>query len=179
MESETLELLSPLHFFCARRGRPPPGAVRVEPEEIPEPYRSLLVHTVDMTSTLGDFHGGGLHLEPLEVIDEPEQYAREVVLRMNGSRKPVEYGAIRIHLSRLPAVICREIRDARRPLGALLEEHGEKMSSRPVNYLRVTPDRAVRAIFGEGSGDPLFARQNRIMNRNGECIADVLEILPR
>ena len=53
------------------------------------------------------------------------------------------------------------------------------MSSRPVNYLRVTPDRAVRAIFGEGSGDPLFARQNRIMNRNGECIADVLEILPR
>ena len=179
MQSELSELLSPLDVFCARDDRPPPEAVPVEPPGIPEPYRKLLVHSSDMTPTLEAFHGAGIYLDPLTIIDETDVYAREVVLRLDGSGKPVEYGAIRIFLDQLDSPVQAEIREARRPLGSLLEEYNQDRESRPVRYFRVVPDRTIRDIFGESAGDSVYARQNRIVNRAGECIAHVLEILPR
>jgi hypothetical protein len=179
MQSKTSDLLSPLDLFCVRDGRPPPEAVPIEPPEIPEPYRKLLVHSNDMTHTLEAYHDAGIYLEPRTVIDASDEYAREVVLRLEGSGKPVEYGAIRIFLNRLDVPVQVEIRDARRPLGTLLEEYSQDRESRPEKYFRILPDRTIREIFGEDAGDAVYARQNRIVNRAGECIAQVLEILPR
>ena len=40
----------------------------IEPTEIPEPYRSLLVHEKDMTGTLAGYWGLPISLRPLTVL---------------------------------------------------------------------------------------------------------------
>src|SRR6266404_2816907 len=45
-------LLYPLNEFYEQAGLPLPPAVQVAAREVPEPYRSLLVHEREMTPTL-------------------------------------------------------------------------------------------------------------------------------
>ncbi|MBM3460386.1 MAG: hypothetical protein FJX77_17840, partial [Armatimonadetes bacterium] len=95
--------LDPLEEFYRRDGRPLPRLQFLPPEEIPEPYRSLLVHDRDMTPTLEQFHGGRIVLDLIHRRTEPTGLSREVVLVLSGSRKPVEYGAILIHRAPFPS----------------------------------------------------------------------------
>src|SRR5258708_40329644 len=55
----------PLDDFSARSGLPLPPIERLAGEQVPEPYRSLLVHDTDMTPTLESFHGARIHLQIL------------------------------------------------------------------------------------------------------------------
>ena len=65
-EAETGTVLThPLDEFCRLAKRPLPGIERVDGAALPEPYRSLLVHERDMTSTLGQFHGDDIGLKVL------------------------------------------------------------------------------------------------------------------
>ena len=52
---ELLSLLLPLHFFYEREGRQLPPVELLDGADVPEPQRSLLVHSRDMTSTLRNF----------------------------------------------------------------------------------------------------------------------------
>jgi len=45
----------PLDEFYARAGLPMPSLQELTGKEVPEPYRSLLVHENDMTPTLEQF----------------------------------------------------------------------------------------------------------------------------
>ena len=56
-------LTHPLDEFYRLAKRPLPGIEPVDGAALPEPYRSLLVHERDMTSTLGQFHGDDIGLE--------------------------------------------------------------------------------------------------------------------
>ena len=55
-------LVHPLDEFYARSGLTLPPLDSVDGEAVPEPFRSLLVHEKDMTSTLENHHGRRLHL---------------------------------------------------------------------------------------------------------------------
>ena len=50
----------------------------VEPRQMPEPCRSLLVHSRDMTGTLAAFWGGPLILRPIRVRREGNELYRQV-----------------------------------------------------------------------------------------------------
>src|SRR5438309_1401373 len=82
-ESE-LRLLFPLDEFYALSGRPLPPAAQLKGEEVPEPYRQLLVHDRDMTPTLEAFHGDRIHLRVLERRIEEHALWRQVVLTLDG-----------------------------------------------------------------------------------------------
>src|SRR5437764_421413 len=83
----------PLDDFYARAGLPLPAIERIAGEDVPQPYRSLLVHERDMTPTLEEFHGGNIHLKILGRVQRADFYFREVALLLNGSDRPVEFGA--------------------------------------------------------------------------------------
>ncbi|MGB2455843.1 MAG: hypothetical protein ACPIG7_14720, partial [Akkermansiaceae bacterium] len=72
----------------------------VKPAEMEQPYRDLLCHENDMTSTLAQFHGGEVELEIFDEGSDSDCYFREVLLRVGN--KPVEYGLIRIFLGNFP-----------------------------------------------------------------------------
>ena len=57
-----LPFVYPLDEFYARTGLILPKIERLRGEQVPEPYRKLLVHEHDMTPTLESFHGADIHL---------------------------------------------------------------------------------------------------------------------
>ena len=58
---------------------------------MPEPYRSLLVHERDMTSTLGQFHGGDIGLKVLHRHNGGDWRGREAARLLVEGRRAVLY----------------------------------------------------------------------------------------
>ena len=113
----------PLDAFYEQRGEQLPVIGRVHPDEMPEPYRSLLVHKNDMTPTLREFHKAPIHIRVLERHVFENEYFREVVLLLNGTEKPIEFGAIKIVLDLFPPGAQQEILNEKRPLGHIRAGH--------------------------------------------------------
>src|SRR2546423_14144336 len=77
-----LPFAHPLDEFYARAGLRLPAIERIGGEEIPQPYRGLLVHEDDMTPTLEKYHGAEIHLRILGREQREDFYFREVVLQL-------------------------------------------------------------------------------------------------
>lgn len=158
---------------------PLPPAVVVEGRSIPEPHRTLLVHERDMTRTLEQFHGRTVHLEVLRRLRlEGGIYGREVVLRLDGSNRPVEFGVTQVHLDHFPEPWRTQILEERLPLGAILNQSGIPYTSRPSAWLRFQCDDFIAGIFGLHDRPDLYGRRNTLRKEHGEVLAEIIEILP-
>src|ERR1043166_6661508 len=76
-------------YFSPRAGLPLPAIERIQGDEMPEPYRSLLVHERDMTPTLQNFHRAEIHLKILNREQRGDFYFREVALLLDETNQPV------------------------------------------------------------------------------------------
>ena len=150
----------------------------VEPEDIPEPFRSLLVHEKDMTGTLAGYWGLPIILRPLTVRRKGNVLYRQVVLTAGPDRIPVEAGAIKIYLDRFPAEALPEITRNRKPLGSILVEHGISYVSTPQGYFQTTASPFLKDAFADAREQTLYGRCNRLTNPADDPLADVVEILP-
>jgi chorismate-pyruvate lyase len=150
----------------------------VEAAEIPEPYRSLLVHDRDMTGTLAAYWKLPIALDPLAVQREGDILYRQVVLTAGPDRIPVEAGAIKIYLDRFPSAALRVITQSLQPLGAVLTEYKIPYISAPRGFFRLPANERLREALGDPREQTLYGRRNRLTNPAGEPIADVVEILP-
>jgi chorismate-pyruvate lyase len=173
-----MRLLYPLDEFYARAGLSLPAVEPVEGTEVPEPCRRLLVHDSDMTPTLEAFHGARIHLRVLGWRIEGDDYARQVLLLLNGSERAVEYGAIVIHLAHFPSAAREEILEGERPLGTILHDHRIQHQSRPVAFIRVGPDGEIARELGLQESRTLYGRRNVIRDAAGNELANIVEILP-
>ena len=171
------ELLAPLDGFYARAGRPPLELEPLPAAALPEPARTLLVHHRDMTGTLERHHGGTIHLRVLSGRQDGDSYWRESVLRLDGSERPVEFGAIHIHLDRFPEAARAQILEEHRPLGGILNAGGIPYSSRPAGYFRVAADPFIAEALGARPGERLHGRRDTLRNAAGEPLAEIVEIL--
>ena len=168
----------PLDEFYARSGTTLPPLDQVEGQAVPEPYRTLLVHDHDMTSTLETFHGAGVHLRLLGRERKGDDYFREVLLVLDGSERPVEFGAIQIHLDRFPDAARRDILEERYPLGHVLKDHAIPYASRPKAFLRIASDKIINSVLHLQGAHVLYGRRNTLSNPAGEPLAQIVEILP-
>lgn len=171
-------LVHPLDDFYARAGLPLPPMAEAEGPSLPEPYRSLLVHQNDMTSTLEKFHRARIHLHLHGRKHEGNDYFREVVLETDGNNKPVEFGAIHIHLELFPAEARHLILQEYLPLGRILAEHGIVYQSRPMAFLRFASDKLINELLGLHGVQFLFGRRNRLLDAQERPLAEIIEILP-
>ena len=172
------KLLYPLDVVYAQVGAPLPPASRIAGEEVPEPYKQLLVHRNDMTPTLEAFHGDRIHLRVSRWRLEGESYLRQVVLLLNGSDRPVEFGAIVIHTDRFPPAAREVILEGQSPLGTILATHGIEHTSCPQAFLRVLSNDGINEALGLSPPQVLYGRRNVLSDSGGEKRAEVLEILP-
>lgn len=169
---------APLADWYAAAGRTLPPVDVIPGEEIPQPYRWLLVHLGDMTSTLESFHRGKIHVRVLSSERSGADYRREVVLTAGSTGKPVEYGAICIHVDVLPTAARDLVLAAQRPFGAILHDCGVAYTSRPSAFFRIRSDETIRRALGL-EGDPtLYGRCNQMHDDAGRPIAEIVEILP-
>jgi chorismate-pyruvate lyase len=171
-------LIYPLDEFYARARRPLPAITAIPGTRMPEPYRSLLVHDQDMTPTLESFHGRNIHLELLSRQQRDDFYFREVVLLLDETELPVEFGAIKINLSAFPNAARREILEERLPLGHILSEHKIAHTSRPKAFLKVQSDDFINAALRLHGAHTLLGRRNTLLGASQHPIAEIVEILP-
>ena len=179
-EAETDAVLTgPLDEFCRLAKRPLPDIETIDGSALPEPYRSLLVHERDMTSTLGQFHADNIGLKVLHWHNVGDAYYREVLLLAKRTQQPVEYGAIKIHLGQFPGPARDAITGATAPLGKLLHDYGIGHLSRPSGFLRVECDDYIGGLFILDERPLLFGRRNTLYDATGEHrLAEIVEILP-
>ena len=171
-------LAHPLDEFYARAGLPMPSLQELTGKEVPEPYRSLLVHENDMTPTLEQFYGQDIHLRVLSRRRKRDEYFREVVLLLDGSNRPVECGAIKINLKLFSPDARAEILEERRPLGHILNERHIAHTSLPKAFLLLTSDHLINEVLGLTGANILYGRRNTLFNPKGRPLAEIVEILP-
>ena len=151
----------------------------IEGSEMPDPYRELLVHKRDMTSTLAKFHGSEIGLEVLKVAKEGEMYLREVILFARNTGAPVEYGAIQIQLAHFAADERGAIVGGTEPLGSILNRMECVYSSRPRGFFSIEAPLVCQQRFGCGEGAVLYGRYNQLVGAEEKELASIIEILPQ
>lgn len=119
----------------------------VPADEVPHPYRGLLVHEHHMTVTVEAFHGGLVDVRVLERRQTPDWYARKILLALRDTGRVVQFGIMRVHLRYLDAEVREEILTEGTPLGRVLIEHEVLRRIEPTAYLRVIPGPAMMAWF--------------------------------
>ncbi len=173
-----LNLLFPLDQFYALASQPLPPVVQVSGEEVPDPYRSLLVGNHDMTPTLEAFHEDQIHIRVIKRKRDDDTYARLVVLLLDGSAKPVEFGAIIIHLSLFPPEARECILEGHIPLGTILATYHVRHLSCPQAFLRIESDAMIEMSLCLNEKHTLYGRRNVLLTPQNEILADIVEILP-
>jgi hypothetical protein len=168
----------PLDEFYAERGDAVPQVDAVEGPDLPQPYQQLLVHERDMTTTLEQFFGEPMVLRLLDVRRDGAWLRRQVVLLTKDSRRPVEFGAIRIDLSSFSSLAVRDIVQCHIPLGAILHQFGVSHSCRPSAFFKFQSDPTTRSVFGLMAEATLYGRHTLLYDRDDRTLAEVVEILP-
>jgi chorismate-pyruvate lyase len=171
-------LVFPLSDFYRRNKHALPPLEEIESARIPQPYKSLLVHQHDMTSTLEKFHRGTLRLRIVSRARRENEYFREVALQLDGSNKPVEFGAIKINLDLFPPDAQTRILEEHWPLGRILKESRIAFTSQPRGFLRIASDRLINEVLLLHGAHRLFGRRNTLFNSAGQSLAEIVEILP-
>jgi chorismate-pyruvate lyase len=170
--------IHPLDEFYQEMGLALPPCDLLEGEAMPAPYKKLLVHRDDMTPTLERFYQRDIHLRVLGRRRRGDEYFREVVLLLDESNEPVEFGAIKIYLNQFQAAARTQILQEKRPLGHVLHECRIAHESRPQAYLRIASDKLINEALQLTGAHVLYGRRNRLLTLAGEPLADIVEVLP-
>src|SRR4051795_12027793 len=137
-------LLYPLNEFYEQAGMPLPTAVRVEAAEVPEPYRTLLVHDREMTLTLESAYARPVKLRVQKYDLRDNVFSRQVVL-IAGAATAVAFCAIKIYLDYFTPEARRLVLERKQPLGAILYSQRMAHSSHPDSYFQVAADGVISA----------------------------------
>jgi hypothetical protein len=169
----------PLDEFYAARGDELPEIIAVLPDAMPEPYRTLLAHNTDMTSTLEKFYDETVQIEVLARYLRENEYYREVVLVLERSKRRVEFGAIKVNLSLFPAAAREKVLSEQLPFGRVLDICHIPFSSRPAAFLSLLPDTFISTALQLRTRELLYGRRNTLFDSRMRPLAEIIEILPR
>lgn len=172
------ELIYPLDEFYARERTPLPRIEAVSPDQVPEPYRTLLVHDNDMTPTLEAYHRNTIHIEVWGRERQGDSYFREVVLRLDRDQRAVEFGANKVNLALFDPGVRRLILDEYLPLGHILHLRKVPHHGHPLGYLRIEADPLMNRAFRLSGRHTLYGRRNTIRDLQGRALSETVEILP-
>src|SRR2546423_11715089 len=178
LQPAKLAITQPLDEFYGRRGLVLPPWEQIDGEAMPEPYKTLLVHQKDMTPTLENFHGRSVYLRVLGRERRGKEYFREVVLQLEGTEQPVEFGAIKINLDLFSATAEKKILQEQWPLGRILKDCAIPHASRPGAFLRIASDPLINNVLGLTGAQVLYGRRNTLFDADDRPLAEIVEILP-
>lgn len=166
-----------LHQFYAKLKLPGPTLHQIPGEEMPQPYKQLLVHSSDMTPTLEAFYRQPMRLVVLSRELQTGAYLREVVLSTAEDLRPVEYGVIRIMLDRLPAPARGRVLQEERPLGNILQTEAVAHLSWPQAFFHTSSDAHTATVLDLNAPCTLYGRRNVLLDASRHLLAEVIEIL--
>jgi hypothetical protein len=168
----------PLDEFYALAKRELPAIEQIDGEEVPPPFHQLLVHTNDMTPTLEKLYGERIYLNVISRQTRGDFYFREVILLTQRTRRPVEFGAIKINLAFFPSGARRLILEEQEPLGTILSDFKIPHSSRPKAFVRIQADGFIKGALQLSGDQVLYGRRNTLFDAQQRVLAEIVEVLP-
>ena len=177
-ETITSDDFAPLKKSYALISQTVPDTQIISGEQMPAIPRKLLDHTRDMTSTLHHFSAEPITLRAMQFRRKGNLYIRQVILLTEKSKRPIEFGAIQIHLNQFSKQALEEILHGTMPLGAIIELHGIKHQSKPKNLFCVHSDKVINHALDIKGTEKLYGRCNTLSDNKGNTLAEVVEILP-
>jgi len=152
------------------------GYEEIPPTDVPEPYRSLLIHEHHMTVTVEAHHGDLVDVIVLEDQLVGDSYARKILLALQESGRVVQFGLVRIHLQYCSAPVRREILEKKTPLGRILINHDVLRRIEPTAFLRIAPGPQMLRWFGLEKADAVYGRL-AIIHCDEQPAIELLEIV--
>jgi chorismate-pyruvate lyase len=153
-----------------------PTAHGIPAAHLPEPYRTLLAHTHHMTVTVERFFGDAVDVVVLETWQSGDDYVRKILLKLRSTGRVVQFGIVRIDLSKLAAEVSARIVEGKTPLGRVLIEHDVLRTVSPTGFVQVEPHAEFCGWFDLRACEPLFGRLG-IITADGRPAIEVLEVL--
>jgi chorismate-pyruvate lyase len=163
--------------FAQQSGRRPVRLKQIPGAAMPQPFRSLLVHSRDMTPTLEAFYGRALRLTVLSQETRDAVYMREVTLDLEGLNHPVAYGFSRIPLEHYPAKARQLVVEARQPLGRILQTEGISHMGWPNVFFGAECGARMGALLRVQRPGQLYGRRNLLLDGSRQLLAEVIEVL--
>jgi hypothetical protein len=176
--STSTDIIAPLRFFYGL-GSESPKVTFIPPGELPKIERKLLVHDLDMTGRLREFHNCVITLDVHAKSRIGNYLVRASVLTRATDQAPVEFGAIGIHLDGFDDEARDLILGCHVPLGAILTGRNIPHTSHPSGYFRIEIDHRLATLLGGWEGQTLYGRCNELRHGDGSALAEVVEVLPR
>jgi chorismate-pyruvate lyase len=146
------------------------------PEQVPQPYRSLLAHTNHMTVTVEKHFGGLVNVEVLRAELQEDSYLREILLRTEHDQVVVQYGIVKLATKYVDEAPLQEILSQKKPLGRVLIEHNVLRKIELFDLLRVECGEALARFFSVPIGTVTFGR-TAILHSNNKPAIELLEIV--
>lgn len=148
----------------------------VPADEVPPPYRGLLVHEHHMTVTVEGFYRDLVDVRVLARRQDADAYARKILLALQKTGKIVQFGIMRVHFRYCSDAVRDEIVGGQTPLGRVLIQHDVLRRIEPTAFLRVLPGPAMMNWFGLANSRPTYGRLATI-HCNEQPAVELLEIL--
>jgi chorismate-pyruvate lyase len=126
--------------------------------EVPEPQRSLLVHTGHMTVTLEAYYKSPVRVHVLDRRFDETIYARLIQLSKESNERIVQFGIMRINLDYCSAEVRDQIVSGEIPLGRILIKHIEMRCVDPLWYAKIAPSDRLTAYLGLERPDTVYGR---------------------
>ena len=145
-------------------------------DQMPQPYRNLLVHEHHMTVTVEEHHGSLVDVKVLEKKHEGNSYARKILLAKQTDRRIVQFGLVLIWLSYCSPAVQSEILAEKTPLGRILINHDVLRRIEPTDYLRVKPGPQMLQWFGPTPFEAAYGRL-ALIYCDGKPAIELLEIV--
>ncbi|MDP7255190.1 MAG: hypothetical protein QGF00_36680 [Planctomycetota bacterium] len=130
----------------------------VDGEDVPEPYRSLLVHEDHMTVTMEGFYNEPVVLRVVEVARKDNLYARKILLTAGEGGKVTQFGIMRFNFDYCTDEVRDEIIEGVTPLGYILIKHNLLRRIDVHSFLRLQPNDEVAGYFEIENAGPTYGR---------------------
>ncbi len=148
----------------------------VPADEVPSPYHELLVHEHHMTVTVEQYHGDLVDVRILDRHVDDENYARKILLALQGNGKVVQFGIMRVKMRYCSPEVQAEIRAGQTPLGRILIRHDVLRRIEPTAFVRVIPGKSMKEWFGLDRPRPTYGRL-AVIHCNEQPAVDLLEVV--
>ena len=157
-----------------------PLASVVEPVNeacVPEPYRTLLVHTQFMTATMERFHGSSVDVKVLARKLDTDQavYRRKIVLLAKETDAVVQFAFMQFNLGSVSETVRQEILSEQVPLGRVLMTHKINSEIELRDLLKLTVGKGLSDLFGTPVDQVTYGRIARIFC-DGALAFEVIEV---
>ena len=148
----------------------------VDPDGIPEPFRTLLNHDEHMTVTVEAHHDCSVDVRVEQTHSTTTHYARKILLTRQTDGEVVQFGIVRLNLDSLGSKLRQEIEKQQTPLGRLLIQHDVLRNVRLLSLWKVAAGSDIRKLFELEDTAVCFGR-TALIYCNGVPAVELLEIV--